>query len=131
MSERKVLVVDDEIHIVHVVAIKLRNNGFKVISAENGADAFELACQEKPDIIVTDFQMPVMTGLELVKKLRATEQTKDIPVIMLTARGFAVEDEQKENLQVAEFLSKPFSPRELLRSIEDILYQRQLVTEKR
>jgi len=131
MSERKVLVVDDEIHIVHVVAIKLRNNGFKVISAENGADAFELACQEKPDIIVTDFQMPVMTGLELVKKLRATEQTKDIPVIMLTARGFAVEDEQKENLQVAEFLSKPFSPRELLRSIEDILYQRQLVAEKR
>ena len=131
MAERKVLVVDDEIHIVHVVAIKLRNNGFKVISAENGAEAFELACREKPDIVVTDFQMPVMTGLQLVQKLRATEQTKDIPVIMLTARGFAVEDEQKENLQISEFLSKPFSPKELLRSIEDILYQRQLIAEKR
>ena len=92
MSEKIVLVVDDEIHIVHVVAIKLRNNGFRVISAENGAEAFELACREKPDIVVTDFQMPVMTGLQLVQKLRATEQTKDIPVIMLTARGFAVED---------------------------------------
>ena len=126
MSERKVLVVDDEIHIVHVVAIKLRNNGFEVISAENGAEAFERACEEKPDIIVTDFQMPVMTGLELVEKLRRNEATKNIPVIMLTARGFAIEDEQKKALQISEFLSKPFSPKELLRSIEDILYHEQI-----
>ncbi|HEW79859.1 MAG TPA: response regulator [Phycisphaerales bacterium] len=126
MSERKVLVVDDEIHIVHVVAIKLRNNGFEVISAENGAEAFERACEEKPDIIVTDFQMPVMTGLELVEKLRRNEATKNIPVIMLTARGFAIEDEQKKALQISEFLSKPFSPKELLRSIEDILYHEKI-----
>ena len=130
MAERKVLVADDEIHIIHVVAIKLRNNGFEVISAANGAEAFELACEEKPDIIVTDFQMPVMTGLQLVEKLRQCEQTKDIPVIMLTARGFAVEDGQKEDLQISEFLSKPFSPKELLRSIEDILYQRAVMRNK-
>ena len=127
MAERKVLVVDDEVHIVHVVAIKLRNNGFQVISADNGAEAFELACSEKPNVIVTDFQMPVMTGLELVEKLRRNEATKNIPVIMLTARGFAVEDEQKSRLtrsgQISEFLSKPFSPKELLRSVEDVLYQ--------
>ena len=124
MAKNRVLVVDDEIHIVHVVSIKLRNNDYEVISAENGAEAFELACRENPDIIVTDFQMPVMTGLELVEKLRQTEQTKDIPVIMLTARGFAIEDEAKEKLQISEFLSKPFSPKELLRTIDDILYQR-------
>jgi len=127
MAVKKVLVVDDEIHIIHVVAIKLRNNGYEVISAENGNEAFELACEEKPDIIVTDFQMPVMTGLELVRKLRENEATKEIPVIMLTARGFAIEDEQKENLQISEFLSKPFSPKELLRSIDDILYQKAIV----
>ncbi len=130
MAERKVLVADDEIHIVHVVAIKLRNNGFEVISAANGAEAFELACEEKPDIIVTDFQMPVMTGLQLVEKLRQCKQTKDIPVIMLTARGFAVEDRQREDLQISELLSKPFSPKELLRSIEDILYQRAVMRNK-
>lgn len=124
MADKKVLVVDDEIHIIHVVAIKLRNNGYEVISAENGAEAFELACEEKPDIVVTDFQMPVMTGVKLVEKLRQNEATKDIPVIMLTARGFAIEDEQKEDLQISEFLSKPFSPKELLRSIEDILHHR-------
>ena len=124
MAGKKVLVVDDEIHIVHVVAIKLRNNGYDVISAENGAEAFELACKEKPDIIVTDFQMPTMTGMELVEKLRQNEMTKDTPVIMLTARSFAIEDEQKENLHISEFISKPFSPKELLRSIEDILYHK-------
>ena len=124
MAENKVLVVDDEIHIVHVVSIKLRNNGYEVISAENGAEAFELACREMPDIIVTDFQMPVMTGLEFVQKLRQSEQTKAIPVIMLTARGFAIEDESKKELQISEFLSKPFSPKELLRTIDDILYQK-------
>jgi len=123
MAGKKVLVVDDEVHIIHVVAIKLRNNGFEVISASDGGEAFELACSERPDIIVTDFQMPVMTGLELVEKLRQNEATRNTPVIMLTARGFAVEDKQGEDLQISEFLSKPFSPKELLRSIEDILYQ--------
>ena len=127
MSDKKVLVVDDEIHIVHVVAIKLRNNGFEVVTAENGAKAFDLACQEKPDIIVTDYQMPVMSGLELVGKLRDCEQTKNIPVIMLTARSFAVDDEQKKQLQISDCLSKPFSPKDLLRTIEDILYHNAVV----
>ncbi len=124
MTGKKVLVVDDEIHIVHVVAIKLRHNGYEVISAENGAQALDLVLGEKPDIIVTDVQMPVMTGPEFVQKLRQNDQTKDIPVIMLTARSFTIEDEQKESLQISECLSKPFSPKELLRSIEDILYDR-------
>ncbi len=127
MAEKKVLVVDDEIHIVHVVAIKLRNNGFDVITAANGAEALQLALAEMPDIIVTDFQMPVMTGLELVENIRQNEQTRNIPVILLTARSFAMEDEQRENLQIAQCLSKPFSPKELLRSIEDVLYQKALV----
>jgi two-component system alkaline phosphatase synthesis response regulator PhoP len=127
MTGKKVLVVDDEIHIVHVVAIKLRNNGYEVISADNGAEAFELACEEKPDIIVTDFQMPVMSGLELVEKLRQRDDTKDIPVIMLTARSFAISKEQQEDLRISSCLSKPFSPKELLGNIEDVLYQKQVM----
>ena len=129
MTGKKVLVVDDEIHIVHVVAIKLRNNGYEVLSASDGAQAYELACSEKPDIIVTDYQMPVMTGLELIEKVRETEVIKDIPVILLTARSFAIEEEQKQQLQISECLSKPFSPKELLRSVEDILYRQAVVQE--
>jgi CheY-like chemotaxis protein len=127
MSKKRVLIVDDEIHIVHVVAIKLRNNDYEVITADNGAEAFKLACSENPDIIVTDFQMPVMTGLELIEKIRQCDQTKDIPVIMLTARSFAIEDQQKEDLQISQCLSKPFSPKELLENIEDILYHQAVI----
>jgi len=129
MADKKVLIVDDEIHIVHVVAIKLRNNGYDVISAENGAEGFEVAREEMPDIIVSDLQMPRMTGLELVEKLRSCETTRDIPVILLTARAFAIEDDQRKKLDISDCISKPFSPKELLRSIEDILYHR-AVTQK-
>lgn len=127
MTGKRVLVVDDEVHIVHVVAIKLRNNGYEVLSADNGAEAFELACSEKPDIIVTDYQMPVMSGLELVEKLRNCDETQDIPVIMLTARSFAISKEQQENFRISSCLSKPFSPKELLGNIEDVLYQKQVM----
>jgi len=124
MLNRKVLVVDDEIHIVHVVAIKLRSNGFEVITASNGQEAFEKACEQLPDIVVTDLQMPVMDGLQLVAKLRESDKTKDIPIIMLTGRSFTIEKEQKEQLQISDCLGKPFSPKELLKKIEDILYQK-------
>jgi len=123
MSDKKALVVDDEFHIVQVVSIKLKNNGFEVLTAENGSVAYNLACETKPDVIVTDYQMPVMSGLELIEKLRANPQTAQIPVIMLTARGFAIEDEAKEKLRVSACLSKPFSPREVLQTIEETLRQ--------
>lgn len=121
MDNRKVLVADDEVHIVNVVAMKLRNNGFDVITADNGADAYKLCCEEKPDIIITDYQMPQMTGIELIEKIRLSPDLQHIPIIMLTARGFAIEDEQKEKLNVAECLSKPFSPKELLSYVENVL----------
>ncbi|MEN6337708.1 MAG: response regulator [Phycisphaerales bacterium] len=125
----KVLVADDEIHIIHVVAIKLRNNGYEVISASNGAEAYELACRENPDIVVTDYQMPLMTGIELVEKMRADDRTKSTPVILLTARSFAITQEMQESLGISNCLSKPFSPKELLKTIQDILYQKELVAQ--
>ena len=123
MENKKALVVDDEFHIVQVVSIKLKNNGFDVITAENGSDGYDLAVQELPDIIISDYQMPVMSGVEMIEKLRQNPDTANIPVIMLTARGFAIEDDQKEQLRVSACLSKPFSPREVLATIEEVLRQ--------
>ena len=123
MDDKKILVVDDEIHIVQVVAIKLRNNGFEVITAENGAEAFDLVCSEKPDVVITDFQMPIMTGLKLIEKMRGQPDTSNIPVIVLTARGFAIEDKTLKTLKISACLSKPFSPREVLQNIEEIMEQ--------
>ena len=129
MTDKKILVSDDEIHILHVISIKLRNNGYNVITAENGSMAYDLACEELPDIIVTDYQMPIMSGLEFVEKLRQNQATAGIPVIMLTARSFAIEDEIKQRLKISACLSKPFSPKELLMHVEDVLYQN-AVTQK-
>jgi len=129
MTPRKVLVVDDEVHIVHVVAIKLRNNGYEPITAGNGQEAYDLACRENPDIIIADYAMPVMTGLELLEKLRANETTRNIPFILLTARNFAIDDVNQQRLNVSMCITKPFSPKELLRNIEDILYQKELVNQ--
>jgi DNA-binding response OmpR family regulator len=127
MTGKKVLVVDDEIHIVHVVMIKLRNSGFEVISASDGQEGLKLAISEKPDIVIADLKMPIMSGLEMVEKLRSCEQTKDIPVIVLTARGFTLEDDRGRDLHISAFISKPFSPKKLLEDVENILYQKQLV----
>ena len=121
MENKKILVADDEIHIVQVVAMKFRNNGFDVVTAENGTEAYDLCCEEKPDIIVTDYQMPGMTGIELVEKLRQRPEFADTPVIILTARGFAIEEEQIIKLGITECLSKPFSPKELLMHVESAL----------
>src|SRR5210317_84936 len=108
MENKKALVVDDEFHIVQVVSIKLKNNGFDVVTAENGSDGYALASQDLPDIIISDYQMPVMSGVEMIEKLRQNPETAHISVIMLTARGFSIEDAQKEQLQIAACLSKPF-----------------------
>ncbi len=123
MADRKVLVVDDEIHIVQVIAIKLRNNGFEVLTAENGAQALDIAKTQKPDLVITDYQMPVMTGLEFIENLRQVADAAETPVIMLTARGFAIDDDRKNKLNIASLLSKPFSPREVLKCVEDVLQQ--------
>ena len=123
MNKKKVLVADDEIHIVHVVAMKLRNNGFDVITAENGVESLKLALSEKPDVIITDFQMPAMTGLEMIEELRKHDDMLNVPVIMLTARGFAIDEDQKQRLNISRCVSKPFSPKELLNQVEEVLCQ--------
>jgi len=121
MTQRKALVVDDEFHIVQVVAIKLRNNGFDVRTAENGAQALQMAREHKPDIVITDYQMPVMGGIELIEQLRADPDTRSTPVVMLTARNFSIDQEQQQRLSIADCLSKPFSPREVLQTVENVL----------
>ncbi len=121
MTARKVLVADNEIHIVQVVAIKFRNNGFEVITSDNAREAFELACRQKPDVIVTDLQMPGISSLELIENLRDHPATADIPVVLLTARDFTIEDEQMSDLRISVCLPKPFSPRELLQTVNEVL----------
>jgi len=119
--DKKILVADDEAHILHVVSMKLRNAGFEVITAVDGEEALELCSTERPDLLITDYQMPFLSGLELCKRLRAKEQTRDIPAIMLTARGFDIEPDEMADAKISAVLAKPFSPREVLQRVTDLL----------
>lgn len=121
METEKILVCDDEPHILHVVSAKLRNGGFEVVTAADGEEALELARQHLPDLIITDYQMPILCGLELAAKLRADPQTRAIPIIMLTAWGFSLNEEDLRNTNIRRVLPKPFSPRKVLSSAQEII----------
>ncbi|MBN2560678.1 MAG: response regulator [Phycisphaerae bacterium] len=114
MAEKKILVCDDEPHILRVVSTKLKNGGFDVITAADGEEALELTQQHRPDLIITDYQMPMLSGLELCARLRADPAMEGIPIIMLTARGFSLSQEEMANANIRKVLPKPFSPREIL-----------------
>jgi len=116
-----ILVVDDEAHIVQVLSLKLRNAGYEVLTAVDGEEGFELATKHQPDLIITDFQMPYMTGLELCKELACNPATARIPVLMLTARGYALDPEDLAIGNIRDVLSKPFSPRAVVEQIQRIL----------
>lgn len=121
MSDKTILVADDETHILHVVSLKLRNAGFNVLTARDGQEALELAQQEHPDLIITDYHMPELSGLELCQRLKQDPATTDIPAIMLTARGYHLEPSDTEQSGILRMLSKPFSPRELLSTVNEVL----------
>lgn len=120
-DKKLILVVDDEAHILHVVSLKLRNAGFDVVTANDGEEALDLAMAVHPDLVITDFQMPFMSGLELCERMKATAATSDVPAIMLTARGFSLTDNDLSKTNIAGVLSKPFSPREVLTRVQQLI----------
>lgn len=120
----RILVVDDEAHILQVLSLKLRNAGYDVVTAVDGEEALEYATrrgEHAPHLIITDFQMPYMTGLELCKALSENPETAAIPVLMLTARGHALDGEDRALGNIKDVLSKPFSPRAIVEQVQRIL----------
>lgn len=111
------LVVDDEDHILRVVSFKLRGAGYTVLEANDGEEAWEILRSQHTDLVITDQQMPFMTGLELVETMRTKPETADVPVLMLTARGFRLEAEELQRADVVAMIAKPFSPRMLLSQV--------------
>jgi two-component system, OmpR family, alkaline phosphatase synthesis response regulator PhoP len=81
MSERTILVADDESHILHVVSLKLKNAGYRVLTARDGQEALEMAQQEKPDLLITDYHMPQLSGIELCRRLKQDPATSSIPAM--------------------------------------------------
>ncbi|HOI55563.1 MAG TPA: response regulator [Phycisphaerae bacterium] len=123
MERAKILIADDEAHIIHVVQLKLQNGGFDVVTAMDGREALELARRERPQLLISDLQMPILSGLELAAALYQDPQTRHLPIILLTAKGFEVDDEATARTNVRMIMTKPFSPRELLARVNELVEQ--------
>ena len=117
----RILIVDDEAHILQVLSLKLRNAGYEVLAAGDGEEGLELAQKELPDLIITDYQMPFMTGLEMCRVLASNKATEEIPVFFLTARGHSLSDEDISIGNIRHVVHKPFSPRALLERVKSQL----------
>lgn len=121
MSSRKILIVDDESAIRDMLRVALEMAEYQVMEASNAQDAHSQIVDEKPDLILLDWMMPGTSGIELARRLKRDEVTADIPIIMLTAKG--EEDNKIQGLDVGadDYITKPFSPRELVARLKAVL----------
>jgi DNA-binding response OmpR family regulator len=108
-----VLVIEDETHIAIVVEYNLKRDGFEVYLAEDGTSGLELARKIIPDVILLDWMLPGMDGLEVLTELKNDKTTEHIPVFMLTAKGMASDINRALDLGADDYITKPFNPRQL------------------
>ena len=122
MMSKRILLCDDEIHILRAAEFKLKKAGYDVQIASDGQEAWEAIERQKPDVLITDCQMPRLDGLGLVQRVRANPQLAGLPIFMLTAKGFELShDDLAAKWDVRAVIAKPFSPRELLQQVDAAL----------
>ncbi len=110
---KKILAVDDEKAIVRLVQVNLEREGYEVVTAYDGREALEKVASERPDLVVLDVMMPYMDGFEVLQQLKKDPNTRDIPVIMLTAKAQDADVFRGWQSGVDCYLTKPFNPMEL------------------
>src|SRR4029079_4667508 len=119
---RRILLCDDELHILRAAEFKFKRAGYEVVCANDGQEGWEQIEQQRPDIVVTDCQMPRLSGLGLAERIRQSPATADLPVIMLSAKGFELSlEELRTQYGIRCLMAKPFSPRELFARVEAVL----------
>ena len=117
-----ILLCDDEVHILRASEFKFARAGFEVRCASDGEEGWAAIQERKPDLVITDCQMPRLDGLGLAKRIRETPDAQDIPVLMLTGKGFEIpRTDTWREYGIVQILPKPFSPRELVAKAQQIL----------
>jgi DNA-binding response OmpR family regulator len=117
----RVLVVDDEPNILLSLEFLMQQAGFEVTTAEDAEQAQALISRQVPDLILLDISLPGMSGFDLLEQLRADDATRQLPVVMLTAHGREVEKEKGMALGASDYITKPFSTRELVSRVQALL----------
>ena len=121
MAKEKILVVDDEEDIIELLRFNLSREGFQVSSAASGEDALTLVRSEVPNLLLLDLMLPGMDGLEVTRRLKNNSNTKDIPIVMLTAKGEEPDIVAGLELGADDYVTKPFSPRVLVARVRAVL----------
>ena len=121
MADEKVLIVDDEEHIVELLQFNLVNAGYKVITANNGLDALKKVKENKPDLLLLDLMLPGMDGLDVCKEIKRDKETSKTSIIMLTAKSEELDKILGLELGADDYITKPFSIRELLARVKAVL----------
>jgi len=117
----KILIVDDEPFVVRMLKDKFQNAGLDVISAVNGKEAVELAQAERPHLIIMDWMMPEMNGIDACMSIRSDPAHAKTPIIMLTAKGQEIDEKKGLEVGANYYITKPFSPRMILRLVQTCL----------
>ena len=110
MDAKRILVVDDEARVREMIEFRLRQFGYEVLQAANGRDALAMASQEKPDLVLLDVMMPELDGFQVCRRLKQGEATRDIPVVMLTAKAEAKDVTRAFNSGAVDYVVKPYDP---------------------
>ena len=118
---KKILIADDRYEVVELVKATLEGEDYQVIDASDGKEALEKIKREKPDLVLLDIIMPRMDGFEVLSEVKKDPRTKDIPIIMLTAKGQKLDKDKGRRLGAQDYIVKPFSPSHLLIKIEEVL----------
>ena len=121
MAGEKILVVDDEEHILELIRFNLEKNGYKVICADNGIEAIKLVKDQLPQLMLLDLMLPGMDGLDVCKEIRRDSSMSNMPIIMITAKGEEIDKIIGLELGADDYITKPFSVRELVARIKAIL----------
>ncbi|MGO1653104.1 response regulator [Senegalia sp. (in: firmicutes)] len=121
MIYKKILVVDDEENIVELIKYNLKNNGYDIITAFDGEEAYIKAIKENPDLILLDIMLPMLDGIEVCKKLKKNKQTENIPIIMLTAKTEETDKVLGLEIGADDYITKPFNIRELIARVKAVL----------
>ena len=118
---KKILIVDDEEDIVNLVRMILEDAGYSVASVTDGRDVLKRVATDHFDLILLDIMMPFLSGWEVLEAMRSQEETRNIPIALLTARASPQEDNQPHPTDYCDYITKPFEPDDLLRRIHQIL----------
>jgi len=127
---KKILVCDDEPYILMALTDAVEMEGYECVTAINGKEALQKARETLPDLIMLDIMMPFMDGFEVCRELKADPSTRDIPVIMLTAKSQQIDIQKGKDVGADDYITKPFRPSTLRKKFNEVLDARHIIDEE-